>query len=424
MNSSYHIIGMSPGNSYFKEDEVDYLLTTLVSKYGKVAIMIADVPAISTYVAYGYKENRARRDKAIPQGNALKNRVKKSIKKNNYSPDQVYIIDWGQEVENNTSYRSRYNNVKELYQNNSIFRSDVRSTTKQVLVNSGRDISNIESAIDIAIHYLISEIAFLEWAPEYFGVPQVTYVYHKNWGVYENYIAGRYDKHVKSHMDFLLQENPWETYISYWGAEDSEQKKLRVGFTHYPPALIFDKSTGSKSGIFYDLICRLANEHNYQLDWVEYTGYGVVVNALEQQRFDVFSAPLWETRERQGKVSFSKALYKSEVFIWKRKGHLVNDTSRVVVKENDVQHSIAQETYPDHRYVYVPQLSDTDEMLRFVLQGKGEVSFAEQSVFEGLTLREQEVLEKLSPDPIKVYNNSFAFNTKNNELLKIFNDKI
>jgi len=76
---NYYIIGMSPGNSYFKDEEVHYLLKTVVERFGRVAIFIADIPAISTYVAFGYPENRARRDKAIPQGNALKNRGQRSI---------------------------------------------------------------------------------------------------------------------------------------------------------------------------------------------------------------------------------------------------------------------------------------------------------------------------------------------------------
>jgi cyclo(L-tyrosyl-L-tyrosyl) synthase len=73
----YPIIGMSPGNSYFKDDEIKYLLKTAVDRYGRVAVMIADIPAISTYIALGYPENRARRDKALPQGNLLKNRTER-----------------------------------------------------------------------------------------------------------------------------------------------------------------------------------------------------------------------------------------------------------------------------------------------------------------------------------------------------------
>ena len=50
------IIGMSPGNSYFKDEVVKELLKKVVEQYGKAVVMIADIPAISTYVALGYPE--------------------------------------------------------------------------------------------------------------------------------------------------------------------------------------------------------------------------------------------------------------------------------------------------------------------------------------------------------------------------------
>ena len=99
---------MSPGNSYFKDEKINYLLKTIVEKFGKTVVLIADIPAISTYVALGYPENRARRDKAIPKGNALKNLVLKNMQKLRYSDNVVKIIDWQNEVENNSKYQEKY----------------------------------------------------------------------------------------------------------------------------------------------------------------------------------------------------------------------------------------------------------------------------------------------------------------------------
>src|SRR5271156_6635082 len=90
----YYVIGMSPGNSYFKDEEIKYLLKTTVERFGRVAILIADIPAISTYVAFGYPENRARRDKAIPRGNSLKNKVRRAMEQLGYSDDIVNIVNW------------------------------------------------------------------------------------------------------------------------------------------------------------------------------------------------------------------------------------------------------------------------------------------------------------------------------------------
>jgi hypothetical protein len=41
------VIGMSPGNSYFKDEVVKELLKKVVNQYDKAVVMIADIPAIS-----------------------------------------------------------------------------------------------------------------------------------------------------------------------------------------------------------------------------------------------------------------------------------------------------------------------------------------------------------------------------------------
>src|SRR3989344_3357193 len=110
-SEEYHIIGMSPGNSYFKDDEVKFLIKNIVRRFGKVAILIADIPAISTYLAFGYPENRARSDKAMPQGNLLRNRVKRVMTQLGYSESQVRIINWLEEVENNPGYIKSYETI-------------------------------------------------------------------------------------------------------------------------------------------------------------------------------------------------------------------------------------------------------------------------------------------------------------------------
>lgn len=199
---------MSPGNSYFKDEVVHDLLKTVVERFGRVAVLIADLPAISTYVALGYLENRARRDKAIPKGNALKNRVLKEAMKLDYSSDEVKIINWEKEIENNPVYRQKYTQIFDLYENNKKFHEAANATTKEVLTGFKKDLQDIDKATTIAVHYLLSELAFLEFAPAYLEVEKVVYVYHKKWNVFEGYIAGKFDGVEKPYLDFLLIKIP------------------------------------------------------------------------------------------------------------------------------------------------------------------------------------------------------------------------
>lgn len=202
----YPIVGMSIGNSYFKDKTVNRLLKTVVEKFGRAVVLIPDVPAISTYIALGYPENRARRDKAIPKGNALRNLVAKSVQKLGYSNNIVKIIDWQSEVENNPTYQEEYNKIRNLYDSNPEFQKAVNSATREVLHNAQKEIKDIEDAVKIAVHYLLAELAFHEFAPLLLNADKVVGIYHKNWQVYEDYIAGKFNGVVKNNLGFLIIE--------------------------------------------------------------------------------------------------------------------------------------------------------------------------------------------------------------------------
>lgn len=92
------IIGMSPGNSYFKNKEIAHLLRETIKKYDQALVMVADVPATSTYEAMWYSPDRASR-KARLQWNWLKNKTKTIIDTMGIDSSKVIIVDWAQEVE-------------------------------------------------------------------------------------------------------------------------------------------------------------------------------------------------------------------------------------------------------------------------------------------------------------------------------------
>ncbi len=206
-SETYPVIGMSPGNSYFKDEAVKYLLTEVLQRYRRTAVLIADVPAIHTYTALGYPETEAR-NKAIPRGNNLKNRTKRIRDDLGFSEDLVRIINWSEEVENNPDYQKAYEAIRNLYITNSLFKQKVDETTATVLEGFGREITDMRTSVTTANHYLLAEFAFLEFAPKFLGSQKIVYIYHKPWPVYEDYIAGKFDNTPKPRLEFFLLEKP------------------------------------------------------------------------------------------------------------------------------------------------------------------------------------------------------------------------
>lgn len=195
MKNTYGVIGMSPGNSYFKQGVIDQILEKALIDFNGVGIFIADVPAISTYIALGYPENRARREKAIPQGNALKNKVKNFIARNPHVEQMIRIFNWKEEsIDTNPNYKKYYQAVRGLYEDSLEFKKDCNEATRQVLIeHSLKKIEITEREIEIAVHYLLSEFAFMLFLPFYIGQPRVAYVYHRPWPVFEKFVQGNYD---------------------------------------------------------------------------------------------------------------------------------------------------------------------------------------------------------------------------------------
>ncbi len=204
------IIGMSPGNGYFKQEVIDKLLVYCLEKYEKVGVFIPDVPAISTYVALGYPEDIAKSKKAIPQGNNFRNRVKSSIDNQNIDSSRVKVFNWEKEnIENNDEYKKSFAYIKNLYEKNNLFNQDIDAETKKVLVNNSfRKKEITEDDIKIGSHYILSEFAFMLHLPEYLkSYDSFVYGYHNPWSVWEKFISGEYDNLKKKNLEFLLLPN-------------------------------------------------------------------------------------------------------------------------------------------------------------------------------------------------------------------------
>lgn len=433
---------MSPGNSYFKDAEIRYLLQRIVEKFGRTAILIADVPAISTYEAFGYSAGRAR-SKAVLKGNNLKNRTRKIQHELGYADDQVRIIDWAVDVANNPNYKRIYADIHHLYQANDDFRAAVRKTTQGVIEGANRDIPSIDQAIDVATHYLLSELSFLEFAPAFLDSQNVVYVYHKNWPVYENYIAGKFDNKPKLYLDFLLVEHPHETYLPLQSVNGHSSKQLstldmikqsgiiRGAFANYPPSFIeYDDATFG--GLFYDLITWIASDLGVQVEFTEEVGYGVIVDGLNERRFDVFCSAVWPTPERQAQALFSQSLYESPAYMWVRqvKDKTIYDDIksnrffRIAVKENDISYSIANADFPHARQVRVPQLLDTMGLLEFVADDKADATFAEPYLVRLFNERSNTKLVAVTREPVRCYPNTFMLRKGESDFQKLLDAKI
>ncbi len=435
------IIWMSPGNSYFKDKEVAFLLRETIKRYGKTAIMVADVPAISTYLAMGYNPGKAK-SKAMLNGNGLKNRTRRVINDLGIEDQDIVIVDRDQEVKENPNYLKQFSLLQKLYDTNAAFEAAVNETSKEVLENSWKPYSDED--VKQATHYLLSEIAFLEFAPDFFGVDKVTYVYHKNRRVFEDYLAGIFDGKVRMYIDFVLLEAPYEMYLSF---EEKQKTRLEIikerGVMRCSYVPYFDYFTahadGTFSGKFYEVISAIAQENAIKLEFVEQSGYGTLTQRLDLGYIDIFCSPTWPSTERKLEMFFSQSLMKSPVYAFLRADSPYanqdletlkqNQKLRIAVKENDIHYQLALQYFPHARLIRVPQLSHIEEVMDFVKDNRADITFWDADLVKKYCdthqIAESTFIQKwFSDGPITTYDNCYALPRWEFELKKMVDEGI
>mgnify|MGYP001573208774 CR=1 FL=1 len=196
------LIWMSAGNSYFNEKNIGQLLQFADKNFQRIIVLSPDEPAEHTFRSLGYSENKTKR-KAKLNSNLLINRAKRELQKIK-GKYKFSFVDWGKEVVNNPEYKKTYQEVISLYENNKNFREDARETTKKVINGKFHENIEVEKAIEEAVLYLIEELSFVLSCHLIYKVDNIIYLYHQNWEIYQNLIAGKYDQQKRENMFFVL----------------------------------------------------------------------------------------------------------------------------------------------------------------------------------------------------------------------------
>ncbi len=201
------IVGMSPGNSYFKKDTIYNILRSVSRLFKNIKIFIPEVQVQYTYIALGKSITKAAAI-ARKNSNFLRNHSMRAIAEiiDHDSAVSISISNWYSEIEHVSSYRNSKKYIYDLYKKSEKFYSDVRQTTKIIVASQTKDVIDIEKVVDIAVNYLLEELAFMLASPGIYGVEQIAAAYHNRWPVFENLVSGQYDLSISNVGLVLLVE--------------------------------------------------------------------------------------------------------------------------------------------------------------------------------------------------------------------------
>jgi len=176
------LIGMSPGNGYFTEQNMVDILRGISQRSPKIYLVVPDEPHIHNYMGIGYSFEKAKK-KAKKDNNQTNNRLFRAIEvlKNDLSMTNLSVINWSEDVEINETYLHNYNLILEEYTVNSDFKHCVNTLTYQYLESRLASRSVLNISVTEGVKYYLKELALFTAMPSILGDEPLV-AYYKKWG--------------------------------------------------------------------------------------------------------------------------------------------------------------------------------------------------------------------------------------------------
>jgi ABC-type amino acid transport substrate-binding protein len=210
-------------------------------------------------------------------------------------------------------------------------------------------------------------------------------------------------------------------------SSESAQKKLRLGYISYAPGFIVNPNTKEKSGIFNDILIEIAKKNNYKLEYKEEVTWATMITSLETDRVDIIANPVWATKERKVKATFSKPLYFSPIGIYVRNNDFrfdknrkkINDPSiKIAAVDGEINSFIGKTDFPKASLEPFPNNIDVAQLFLEIESKRKDVTFAEPMfAYDYMQKNPGKIKNIASKSPIRNYPNSFMIK-KGNKILE------
>ena len=210
-----------------------------------------------------------------------------------------------------------------------------------------------------------------------------------------------------------------------------QTKTLRVAYISYPPSFIKDANTGAYSGIMHEVLQEMAKRMELKVEYVEETGWGTMIEAVNSGRVDIVCTGLWPNATRGKFVDFTDPVYFSPIKAYVKVGNTAFDGKLSAINSKDVKIAvvdgemtsiIAKADFPDAAALAHPQNTDIAQMLQEINTGKAQVTFVEPAVANEFVQRNPNVIEEVKGvPPIRVFPNVMMVSKSEPKLLSMLN---
>jgi cyclo(L-tyrosyl-L-tyrosyl) synthase len=172
------LVGVSPGNSYFSEDNLTKLLGWAAREFRRVAVIIPDSALVATLLAAGYSPDRATK-RSRETCARLRNRVLRAWDATGCDTAGRFELYLLSELACHTRYQALLRSAEEWLASDSALRACCLRLSHAVLSSYLQGVEPTTEQLAQALKYLLAEMPLLMDSPSIFGVESSTAVYHQ-----------------------------------------------------------------------------------------------------------------------------------------------------------------------------------------------------------------------------------------------------
>lgn len=168
-------------------------------------------------------------------------------------------------------------------------------------------------------------------------------------------------------------------------------KTLRCGYITWPPFSAKNAETGKMEGFFIDLTEELAKGYDWKVEWVEEIGLPDFVAALNNDRIDMFCAPLAPVQQRAQWAYFSRPHFFAPINAYARQDdarfdnnpQAINQTNiKLSTMEGELTSILARTLYPKAQVIEITAQQGNTQLFENVVAGKADVILQDPFSFD------------------------------------------
>lgn len=195
-------------------------------------------------------------------------------------------------------------------------------------------------------------------------------------------------------------------------------KTIRCAYLLWPPFMTRDMNTGKLSGVYYDLMERMAKDWSMKINWTEEVGAANRFEGFATGRYDMLCSPVGATPERTAISDFSLSFTYVPFYLYVR----ADDTrfDRAYEKANDENVSmitldgymaatIIKSEFPKAKLTTLPNLSTDADILLSIQMGKADASVCDSIMASDYIKNNPGKVKRAEGPPVRFSTETIAF---------------